>query len=84
MKKALMIGLVAAALGGACVSAQAMPAAPLDQTALATTDVAFGCGPYRHPGPRGFCVPNRPVRFYAPYRPRFYGRPYRWRDRRWH
>jgi hypothetical protein len=57
--KILAISAFAIGLGLAAVTAsQAMPLAPLDQSALTDTiRVAGGCGPGWHRGPYGGCRP---------------------------
>ena len=59
MKKLLAASLLGAGLGLMSMAAsQAMPLAPLDQSASAgTIRVAGGCGPGFHRGPYGGCRP---------------------------
>jgi hypothetical protein len=59
MKKILAASLLGAGLGLTSMAAsQAMPLAPLDQSASADTiRVAGGCGPGFHRGPYGACRP---------------------------
>ena len=68
----MRLATFAAAVGfGVCAmaaSADAMPAAPLSGVSTGFEQVAFGCGPGFHPGPRGRCVRNQ--RFFRP-RPAF-------------
>ena len=74
---------IAFAAGLGIASAQAMPVAPLHDTAGPVTQVGWRCGPGWHVNGWGRCVPNR--RFYG----RgwgFYGPPRidPWRHPHWH
>jgi hypothetical protein len=73
MRKTLMLAMgVAALLGGASVSAQAMPIDQNSNLATLVEHAAWGCPPGYHPNDWGRCVPFR--RWAPPvYRPRWGG-----------
>ena len=78
-----LLASIAFAVGLGIASAQAMPVAPLHDTAGPVTQVGWRCGPGWHVNGWGRCVPNR--RFYG----RgwgFYGPPRidPWRHPHWH
>lgn len=79
MRSFILALAAGASLACATVGADAMPAGAIAgaSEAPAVTLVSGGCGPYRHRGPYGACVPNgayyRPA--YGYYGPRYY-RPY--------
>jgi hypothetical protein len=73
MRKTLLMAMgVAALLGGASVSAQAMPVDQTSHFSGLVENMAWGCPPGYHPNDWGRCVPFR--RWAPPvYRPRWGG-----------